>query len=69
MRDAAHQEFFKRFLSQRKADLPLQFWQAVDNMKSSSRDAKSRQSKTIMIVRKFFCKATDFGKRLGLICT
>ncbi|XP_022110111.1 uncharacterized protein LOC110989791 [Acanthaster planci] len=64
LRDSSHQEFLKRFLAQRKSDLPLQFWQAVENMKTSCRDAKSRQSKTIMIVRKFFCKATDFGYAL-----
>ncbi|XP_033626065.1 uncharacterized protein LOC117289176 [Asterias rubens] len=64
LRDTSHQEFLKRFLVQKKADLPLLFWQAVDNMKSTSRDAKGRQSRTIMIVRKFFCKATDFGGAL-----
>ncbi|XP_038077121.1 uncharacterized protein LOC119744960 isoform X2 [Patiria miniata] len=64
LRDASHQEFLKRFLAQRKSDLPLQFWQAVEGMKTSCRDAKSRQSKTIMIVRKFFSKANDFGNAL-----
>ena len=63
LRDSSHQEFLKRFLAQKKSDLPLLFWQAVENMKTTCRDAKSRQTKTILIVRKYFCKATDFGNK------
>lgn len=62
LRDQSHLEFFRRFLLKENSEIPLQFWNAVEQMRTSCRDAKSRQNKTILIVRKFFGKATDFGK-------
>ncbi|XP_072051983.1 uncharacterized protein [Amphiura filiformis] len=64
LRDTSHMEFFKRFMIREKSETPLLFWQAVENMRTTCRDAKSRQSKTLMIIRKYFCKATDFGGAL-----
>ncbi|XP_071845917.1 uncharacterized protein [Apostichopus japonicus] len=64
LRDPSHLEFFRRFLIKENSEIPLQFWNAVEQMRTSCRDAKSRQNKTILIVRKFFGKATDFGAAL-----
>ncbi|XP_033125266.1 uncharacterized protein LOC117123459 [Anneissia japonica] len=64
LRDSSQLEFFKRFLAREKSDTPLLFWQAVENMKSSCKDAKSRQIKTNQIVRKFFNKSTANGAAL-----
>ncbi|XP_071958762.1 uncharacterized protein [Antedon mediterranea] len=64
LRDSSQLEFFRRFLAHEKSDLPLLFWQAVENMKSIFKDAKSRQMKTNQIVKKFFNKSTGNGSAL-----
>ncbi|XP_071958760.1 uncharacterized protein, partial [Antedon mediterranea] len=64
LRDSSQLEFFKRFLAREKSDLPILFWQSVENMKNVCKDAKSRQSKTNQIVRKYFNKSTGYGSAL-----
>ncbi|XP_029201418.2 regulator of G-protein signaling protein-like isoform X1 [Acropora millepora] len=45
---------FKKFLAERNAEVPLAFWQAVENMKTNCKDVKARLARAATIVRKFF---------------
>lgn len=46
--------WFKRFLVDHHSDAPLNFWQAVENMKNNTKDAKARQARCSAIVKKYF---------------
>ncbi|XP_048577113.1 uncharacterized protein LOC5521613 isoform X2 [Nematostella vectensis] len=46
--------WFKKFLTEQKADTPLLFWQAVENMKNNCKDGKAKQARANVIVRKYF---------------
>ncbi|XP_068697043.1 regulator of G-protein signaling protein-like [Montipora foliosa] len=45
---------FKKFLSEKNGEVPLMFWQAVENMKGNCKDAKARQVRATSIARKYF---------------
>ena len=52
--DNAQFAWFKCYLIEQLSETALVFWQAVENMKNNCKDAKSRQARANIIVRKYF---------------
>ena len=66
MRDSLQLMWFRGFLAEKQCEAPLLFWQAVENMKINLKDAKARQARALIIVKKYF---TDIPTSAGgLLC-
>ncbi len=64
LRDREHLEYFRIFLSQRgetSVDAPLEFWLAVEDLKSSVHNSRKYEAKHKRIVDRLFSGDTKKG--------
>eukprot|EP00112_Aurelia_sp_Birch-Aquarium-sp1_P012723 Seg2679.4 transcript_id=Seg2679.4/GoldUCD/mRNA.D3Y31 product="Regulator of G-protein signaling protein-like" protein_id=Seg2679.4/GoldUCD/D3Y31 len=67
LHDPTQLEAFKKFLVKHNAEIPMYFWQAVESMRTNTKEARHRQSKTNGIVKRYFGPSTNYGRLLD--CT
>ena len=60
--DPVQLECFKRYLMKEHEETPLQFWQAVESMRTTSKTGKARQGRTYGIIRRYFGPSTNHGE-------
>eukprot|EP00794_Sanderia_malayensis_P011320 gene11320-12506_t len=65
LHDPVQFDAFKKFLVKHEAESPLIFWQAVESMRTNTREAKQRQSRANGIFRRFFGPSANNGKALA----
>jgi len=61
MRSSSHVEFFKRFLAYHSADVPINFWLAVEELKAC-KDPRQRQITVNQILRRYFLSPRRYAE-------
>ena len=61
LHDPTQLEAFKKFLVRHNAETPIYFWQAVESMRTNTKEARHRQHKTNGIVKRYFGPSTNYG--------